>query len=215
MKIYLNNAATSYPKPACVREAVYNALSGMPGDANRGGITGEDVFARTREHIGVLIGAESPDRIAIAANATAALNAGIFGAELKTGDTVLTSLSEHNSVLRPLYKLRENGVKIVFAECDRYGRIDTDDWRAKIFCCEPKLCVFTHASNVTGAVNDAAELCGCAKEHGALTLLDASQTAQTAMLERFIGQPVTMDAPVSKGSPSVKLSRQSLALGGP
>lgn len=174
--VYLNNAATSWPKPQCVAQAVAQAVSARPGSANRGGIDDFDVFAAVRGELALLMGANDADKIALGANATWGLNLAVQGFNLEPGDTVVTSAAEHNSVLRPLHKLAGRGVRTAYVPTDRYGRIDPAAWREAVEKLRPRLCVFTHASNVTGAVNDARYLASCAKDAGAAVLLDASQT---------------------------------------
>ncbi|MCL2227060.1 MAG: aminotransferase class V-fold PLP-dependent enzyme [Oscillospiraceae bacterium] len=175
--IYMNNAATSWPKAPGVAEAVAKALSGRPGAANRGGIERFDVFGEVRRKMAALLGLAAHDHIALGGNATWSLNLALFGYPLKEGDAVVTSKSEHNSVLRPLYELeRRIKIKAVFLDTDKAGRIPTDKWEEAIKQYKPKLAVFTHASNITGAVNDAQSLSKAAKAEGADVLVDASQT---------------------------------------
>ncbi len=175
--IYLNNAATSWPKPECVAAAMADAVRKRPGSANRGGVEGFNVFDAVRQRLAGVIGAANKSRVALGPNATWGLNAAIMGFPLSPGDCVVCSEAEHNSVLRPLYYLgKKQGIKLIFAPVDGTGRILTDKWADIINQARPKLCVFTHASNVTGAVNDAASLTAAAKSAGAAVLVDASQT---------------------------------------
>jgi cysteine desulfurase/selenocysteine lyase len=175
--IYMNNAATSWPKPLCVAEAVARALSERPGAAHRGGVEDFDVFSAVRKKLAPRLGVSKPDRIALGSNATWALNTAIFGLSLSQGDVVLTTKAEHNSIIRPLHVLEQNaGVKVIYLDTDGAGRVPLSAWQAALFEHRPKLAVFTHASNVTGAVNDASSLAKAAKAAGALVLLDASQT---------------------------------------
>ncbi len=175
--IYMNNAATSWPKPPCVAEAAAQALAAQPGAMHRGGIESFDVFEEVRSLLAKKLGVSNPDGIALGANATWALNLAIFGAPLARGDTVVTTKAEHNSVLRPLYALAQNeGIRVVHLDVDSVGRVPREAWAKAMREHRPKLAVFTHASNVTGAVNDARALCAEAKAVGALTLVDASQT---------------------------------------
>ena len=104
-KIYLNNAATSWPKPACVGEAMGEAVKALPGSGGRGGIEEFDIFQAVREELAEWLGISCPERIALGCNSTWGLNQGIFGFPLRPGDTVLTTRAEHNAVLRPLYRL--------------------------------------------------------------------------------------------------------------
>lgn len=176
--VYLNNAATSWPKPPCVDEAVKQALLSKPGAAHRGGLMDFDVFDEVREKLAFLFGISNASRIALGSNATWALNLAIFGLALEPGDCVLTTKAEHNSVLRPLYALEQRGIiHVIYLDTDKVGRIDEFTWCDALDTYKPKLAVFTHASNVTGAVNDAAALSALAQKRGATVLLDASQTA--------------------------------------
>lgn len=174
--IYMNNAATSYPKPPCVAEAAAAALSSCPGAMNRGGVADFDVFDAVRKALAPVLGVSSSSHIALGCNATWGLNQAIFGMRLLPNDTVVTTKAEHNSVLRPLYALEQQGIRVVYLDTDRTGRTDPEQWAAAIEQYRPKLAVFTHASNVTGAVNDAERLTGTAKAAGATVLIDASQT---------------------------------------
>ena len=177
MKIYMNNAATSFPKPPCVAEAARASLTELPGAANRGGIEDVSVFDLCRERLGELMRIERTERIVLLQNATAGLNLALLGFPFERGDAVVTTLAEHNSVLRPLFELERRGViKTIFVAPDKSGRVDAGEIERAVEKSGARLCVFTHASNVTGAVNDAGAICAAAKKHGATTLLDASQT---------------------------------------
>lgn len=175
--IYMNNAATSWPKPPCVAQAVEKALNALPGAMHRGGMEDFDVFSAVRNKLAAKLGVGNPDRIALGFNATWALNEALFGFPLKEGDTVLATKAEHNSVIRPLHMLEtQKGVKAVYVDTDAFGRVQMEAWEDALKKYRPRLAVFTHASNVTGAVNDAASLAKTAKENGAVVLMDASQT---------------------------------------
>ncbi len=176
MSIYMNNAATSWPKPPCVAAAVADAISERPGAMHRGGIDDFDVFDAVRSALAPLIGADSPENIALGANATWGLNLAILGYPLGSGDTIVTTAAEHNSVLRPLHILEGRGVSVVYLDTDAAGRVPAECWSAAMAKYRPALAVFTHASNVTGAVNDARRMTECAKAAGAAVLIDASQT---------------------------------------
>lgn len=174
--IYMNNAATSWPKPPEVAKAMADAVTALPGAANRGGIQDFDVFDEVRKELAWLMGVSCPSQIALGCNSTWGLNQAIFGYPLKPGDTVLTTRAEHNAVLRPLYRLEQEGIRVVRLHVDDCGRVRPGDWEAALAEYRPKLCVLIHASNVTGAVNDVPILAGAAKDAGADFLLDVSQT---------------------------------------
>ena len=176
MKIYMNNAATSYPKPACVARAVAEAISELPGAMHRGGFADFDVFDAVRRELAPLLGVSDPSAIALGCNATWGLNLGIFGLNIRAGDHVVTTKAEHNSVLRPLHVLEERGVEVHYLDTDDKGRMDPGVWAEAMERYCPVLAVFTHASNVTGAVNDAGALARAARAVGAVVLLDASQS---------------------------------------
>lgn len=176
--IYLNNAATSWPKPVCVAEAVRESLIAKPGSAHRGGIMDFDVFEAVRARLAALFGIGDSSRISLGSNATWGLNLAFFGIPFERGDTIITTKAEHNSVLRPVHALERRGlVRAVYLDVDAQGRVQPDAWAQALDVHEPRLAAFTHASNVTGAVNDAARLSALAHERGALVLLDASQSA--------------------------------------
>lgn len=174
--IYMNNAATSWPKAPGVAEAVAEALRAVPGEANRGGVADFDVFSEVRNELATLMGIDGPSRIALGANSTWGLNQAIFGYPLEPGDTVLSTSAEHNAVLRPLYVLEQRGIRVVRLPVDEAGRVGVSAWEQALLQYRPKLCVLIHASNVTGAVNDAAALSAAAKRAGADLILDVSQT---------------------------------------
>lgn len=175
--IYLNNAATSWPKPLCVAEAVSEAIRSLPGSANRGGLKEKDDMWACRSHLAELLQVTNPSRISLGANATYALNEAIQGFPFQRGDVVLTTLAEHNAVLRPLYRLEKRGIiRTVFVPVEPDGRVNPSTWWDYLERYHPRMVVFIHASNVTGAVNDAQTLARLAKERNATVILDAAQS---------------------------------------
>lgn len=175
-KIYLNNAATSWPKPECVASAMAEALKNLPGDAGRGGIRDFNIFDQAREELAALMGIGCPERIALGSNSTWGLNQAVFGFPLEPGDTVLTTKAEHNAVLRPLHRLEKEGIQVIYLDVDKTGRMEPEMWKKALEKYRPRLCALIHASNVTGAVNDAETLTAMAKAVGAAMLLDISQS---------------------------------------
>lgn len=176
--IYLDNAATTRTKPPAVARAVLEALSSY-GNCGRGGHEGALSAARTiyetREKLAALLGCPRADHVCFTQNSTQALNIAIHGL-LGPGDHILSTDLEHNSVLRPLYRLREAGAAVDFVPADSRGRLDYGVF-ARLLRPETKAVVCTHASNLTGDAVDI-EWVGCfAREHGLLFILDASQTA--------------------------------------
>ena len=95
---------------------------------------------------------------------------------MRPGDTVLTTRAEHNAVLRPLYRLEQQGIQVIYLDVDRTGRVSPEAWEKALDRFRPRLCVLIHASNVTGAVNDAPRLTAAAHRYGAALLLDLSQS---------------------------------------
>ncbi len=176
--IYLDNAATSLGKPACVGEAVAAAIKNCANPA-RGAYEPALQAARTVHEARVLLAklfnAEAPSRIAFTHNATYALNMALYGL-LQAGDHVITSVCEHNSVLRPLYALEQQGVQVTHLDCDDYGRIDYDAF-ARFLRPNTKAVVLAHASNVTGNITDLGRVSRFTKAHKLLLIVDAAQTA--------------------------------------
>ena len=175
-KIYLNNAATSWPKPERVASAMAEALKNLPGDAGRGGIRDFNIFDQVRKELAALMGIGCSERIALGSNSTWGLNQAVFGFPLEPEDTVLTTKAEHNAVLRPLYRLEKQGIQVIYLDVDETGRMEPEMWKKALEKYRPRLCALIHASNVTGAVNDAETLTAMAKAAGAAMLLDISQS---------------------------------------
>lgn len=175
--VYLNNAATSWPKAPQVGSALKDCIQSIPFHAGRSGFSGPDAAGECRNALAKLLQVQDSRQIVFGPNATHALNVAIHGLQWKTGASVVMSAAEHNSVLRPLHYLEKNKrIQAHMVSVDRQGRIIPEEWEAALKKYRPQLAVFTHASNVTGALNDAVLLAKMAKQSGALTLLDASQS---------------------------------------
>ena len=176
--IYLDNAATTRTKPPAVAQAVLEALSSY-GNCGRGGHQGALSAARaiyeTREKIAALLGCPRADHVCFTQNSTQALNIAVCGL-LRPGDHVISTDLEHNSVLRPLYRLRDAGAAVDFVPADSRGRLDYCGFE-RLLRPETKAIVCTHASNLTGDAVDIARVGRFARERGLLFILDASQTA--------------------------------------
>lgn len=176
--IYLDNAATTLHKPPQVMDAVVRAMTAM-GNAARGAHGGALEAARTvyntRVKLARLFGCPRPDHVIFTANSTEALNIAISGL-IRPGDHVITTDCEHNSVLRPLYRLEEGGAALDVVPADQLGRVAYEDLEALL---RPgtRAVVCTHASNLTGNVLDIARIGEMARRRGALLIVDASQTA--------------------------------------
>ncbi len=183
--IYLDNAATTLHKPECVIAAVTAALGSM-GNASRGAHEGSLAASRVvleaREKVARLLGCGRADHVAFTCNATEALNIAIAGT-INAGDHVITTDLEHNSVLRPLYRLEaERGVSLGFVRADEYGRPVYDDFE-RLLGPNTRAVVCTHASNVTGDVVDLRRVSAFAHEHGLLLIVDASQSVGCVPLD--------------------------------
>lgn len=176
--IYLDNAATSSPKPECVVDAVRHALTVVNANPGRAGHArsleaGRCVLA-CRENIAALIGAEDPFSVTLQFNCTDAVNLAIKGL-LQKGDHVISTLLEHNSVLRVLMELERRGdISVTLLRPAADGMVDPDDFRRR---CTPRtrMFVLTHASNVTGAIQPAAAVGSVARELGIPYLIDGAQ----------------------------------------
>jgi len=183
--IYFDHAATSYPKPKAVLAAIEHWYRnvGVSAERGEGPRTREAaaVVQRVRDGIAKMTG-HSCERVAFCSGATEGLNL-VLRALLTPGSRVLTTAFEHASVVRPLISLRdERDLQVAVADCDATdcganGGLNDDALCAAIAKHRPATLVFTHASNVTGEVFDAARICQTAREHGTVTVLDVSQTA--------------------------------------
>lgn len=176
--IYFDNAATTLHKPHEVIEAVVHAMT-TAGNASRGTHTGSLAASRTvyetRKKIADFFHCSRADHVIFTSNSTEALNIAICGT-LGKGDHIISTDLEHNSVLRPLYHLEEQGASLTFLSANKKGCIDYDDFKRSI---KPntKAIVCTHASNLTGNVLDIERIGRIAKEHNLLFIVDASQSA--------------------------------------
>ena len=176
--IYLDNAATTLQKPPAVAAAVIEALQSL-GNAGRGAheptLKAARVIYDTRVKLAALLGAKDPSRIAFAGNATEALNS-VLQRLFAPGDHVLTTVCEHNSVLRPLYLAAAAGVELTHIQADAQGKIDFAGLEQNLRT-QTKAVVITHASNLTGNVTDLQRVADFIHQHGLLLVVDASQTA--------------------------------------
>lgn len=177
--IYLDNAATTWPKPPVVRDAVLAALDDAGGNPGRSSHQLAVAAARrveaARSALARLLGAPDPACICFTRNATEALNLALLGL-VRPGDRVVTTGVEHNSVMRPLRHLERLGARVTVVPCGPDGRVDPDDVR-RALTGGARLVVATHASNVLGTLQPIAELGRVAHAAGALFLVDAAQTA--------------------------------------
>lgn len=177
--IYLDNAATSLWRPREVVDAVCRALTSM-GNAGRGAtaesLDAARVVSCCREAVASLFGCASADHVCFTANSSEALNIAVSGM-IGNGDRVVTTVLEHNSVLRPLARMvDERNAQVYYAGCDKKGVLDYDEL-SRLVVPGTRAVFCTHASNVTGNVCDLRRVSGIAHDAGALLVVDASQTA--------------------------------------
>lgn len=176
--IYMDNAATTMQKPKEVLDAVLNAMSSM-GNAGRGAneasLSASRIIYDTREKLCTLFHAEDPRQIVFTANSTESLNVALKGL-LNPGDHVVTTMLEHNSVLRPLYELEEQGTELTIVKSSSLGTVEPEDIEAAVRP-DTKLIVITNGSNLTGNYIDLKPIGDIARKHNVLFVVDASQTA--------------------------------------
>ena len=176
--IYLDNSATTLIKPPQVAQAVYDAINTM-GNSGRGAynssISSSMVLYETRELIAEMFNLHYPEQVAFTLNATEALNTAINGL-ISYNDHIITTELEHNSVLRPLYRLEEKGTELTIIKANDWGNINYIDIE-KAIKYNTKAIVCTHCSNLTGNVLDIAKIGEICKRHNILFILDASQRA--------------------------------------
>ena len=177
--IYLDNAATTYPKPQKVYDSMMDCMKNYCANPGRSGHKLAMKSAReiydTRENIAKLFNIENPMNIIFTSNATDSLNIAIKGV-VNEGDHIITTSMEHNSVIRPIKSLEKYGIENTIVDCDKEGFLNIENIKNAI---KPntKLIVTTHASNVCGTLIDIKSVGEIAKENNILYLVDASQTA--------------------------------------
>lgn len=177
--IYLDNAATSWPKPPAVPAAMERFLRELGANPGRAGhapsIQAGRVVYEARDRVARLLGHDDPLSVVLTKNATEALNLALQGL-LEPGDHVVTSVMEHNSVLRPLRALEGRGVQVTRVACAGDGAIDPDDVVRSITA-RTRLVVLGHASNVTGTLCPIEAIGRLVEARGLLFCVDAAQTA--------------------------------------
>ena len=177
--IYLDNAATTQRKPQPVIDAVVKALTTL-GNASRGAhdeaLVASRMVYNTRDKLAKLFNCQRADHVIFTCNSTEALNIAISGV-LNPGDHVITTVMEHNSVLRPIYRhVEENGGSMSVVSCNELASPNYEEFESLIND-KTRLIVCTHASNLTGNVVDMERVGAIAKKHNLLLIVDASQTA--------------------------------------
>ena len=178
-KIYLDNAATSFPKPEEVPKAVYDYMTKLGTNVNRGGYATaydtESVVFECRELIGALFHAPDYKNVVFTRNITESMNVVLKGL-LHSGDHVIVSSMEHNAVMRPIRQLEKKGVSFTRVQCESDGSLKPEKLSS---CLRPdtKAVVMTHASNVFGTMLPIEEVGNFCKENGLVFILDSAQTA--------------------------------------
>ena len=188
--IYLDNAATSYPKPVEVLEkmaALYSKMGCSPGRGNYDlAVEAQEFVEETRSKVAGFFGAPDPSRVVFAANATDALNLAIQGL-VRPGDHLVSTRLEHNSVLRPLFHLKQQGIiDYDLVPFSRKGFVDPRDL-AKAIRPETSLVVLCHASNVLGSIQPADEIGSICKDKGIPLLIDVAQSAGQTPIDMAAG----------------------------
>lgn len=177
--IYLDNAATSFPKPQQVYEEVLNCMKNYGANPGRGShdmaFKSALKIMEARELICELFNIRSIFNVIFTSNATEALNIGIKGI-LNKGDHVISTVIEHNSVLRPLHSLKEIGIEITLVKADKLGYVNPTEIEVKIKK-NTKMIIINHCSNVLGSIQDIETIGRISKENGIIFMVDASQSA--------------------------------------
>ncbi|KNZ43396.1 aminotransferase class V-fold PLP-dependent enzyme [Acetobacterium bakii] len=180
MDVYLDNAATTFPKPLIVPEKIYDYIVNNGGTSGRGSyekaMLADGLVYQTRKRLAKLFHHEDPKTVIFTSSVTESLNLTLQGI-LKPGDHVVTSALEHNAVWRCLKTLeRDRGIRITVVPANVQGETMIDDVAAAIQP-ETRLLVFTHASNVLGTIQPIGAIGQLARDKGILFLVDAAQTA--------------------------------------
>ena len=179
-RIYFDNAATSFPKPPGVHESMMHYARNVGASAGRGAyheaVEASEIIHQTRRRIAQLLGASRPESFIMTFNCTDGLSLAIKGLITKSDSHVITTMMEHNSVLRPLSALQEQlGIEVTYIQADKEGYIDPEEIR-KAVRKNTRLIVIVHGSNVCGSVQDIAAVGKIAREHDIPYLVDAAQT---------------------------------------
>jgi cysteine desulfurase family protein len=201
-RIYLDNAATSWPKP----EAVYNAVDrylreiGAPNGRSsyRNAMESNRIVDRARRGVAALLGVRDANQVVFGFNCTDVLNLAIRGI-VRPGDHVVTTVCDHNSVLRPLRALsEEDGVEVTYVPCDGQGYVSPDDVRSALRP-DTRMVAVNHASNVTGAIQRIDEIGRVVRESDALYLVDAAQSLGHVPIDVRTFEVDLLAAPGHKG----------------
>lgn len=201
MSIYLDNAATSFPKPDNVAIAVNNVICGIGASPGRGGygqaLEASRLLMSVRESVAAFFNAPDPSRVIFTQSTTASLNQALAGV-LLPGDHVVTSSMEHNSLLRPLLALEKSGVKVTMVQADSAGLVEPEAIRSAVRQ-DTRMIALSHVSNVTGTIQPIADIARVAREKGCLFLLDAAQSAGVIPINMLEMEIDLLAAPGHKG----------------
>lgn len=182
--IYLDNAATSFPKPDSVTNAVYDYMKNIGASPGRGGydsaIRAASVLNQCQEELAELLSVPAPERIVFTKNATEAINIAIFSL-VSSGDEIIVSSMEHNAVMRAAHALSLKGATLKIAQGSPSGKVSPEKIE-KLISPKTRLIVLIHASNVTGTINDIHAVQRIASKNGVLALFDVSQSIGTISL---------------------------------
>ncbi|UNC93723.1 aminotransferase class V-fold PLP-dependent enzyme [Candidatus Contubernalis alkaliaceticus] len=177
--IYLDNAATTWPKPESVYQAVLNFMRETGANPGRGGhrasVRAGKIIEDTRKKMARLFNVKNSNRVIFTFNATHSINLALKGL-LNKGDHVIATALEHNSTLRPLFKLMQKGVRVTIVPCSSQGYIDPMLIKKEILPNTRLICL-NHASNVLGTITPVQEVGNIARENDIIFMLDAAQTA--------------------------------------
>jgi cysteine desulfurase family protein len=201
MSIYLDNAATSYPKPESVYQAVMHAMREIGASPGRGGhrlsLEAGRIMFQAREAASALFSAPDSSRIIFTHSATESLNMALRGT-LVAGDHVITSSMEHNSLARPLHLLEKQGVALTTVQAGPDGIIDPEDVR-RALTPRTRMIAIGHVSNVSGTIQPIELVSAIAREAGALFLLDAAQSAGSVPIDVVASAIDLLAVPGHKG----------------
>ena len=188
--IYFDNAATSWPKPSSMLEAMNDFINNIGANPGRAGhrlaVESGRVVYNAREAVADLFNAPDPLRVVFGHNITESLNL-CFEGMLCPGDHVITSSMEHNSVMRPLRALEKQGIELSVVECSPDGSLDLEDLK-KLIRPNTKLVVLNHASNVVGTILPIREAGAVCRQHDLLLLVDTAQSAGSYPIDMQVDQ---------------------------
>lgn len=180
MKVYLDNSATTYPKPEEVYNSVYNYMKNIGANPGRGGyanaLEGDRIIFNCRQSLMELFNFNSIENVIFTSNITQSLNI-ILKSIVKDGWHIITSSMEHNSVIRPLFSLKKTkNIELDILQCSKDGLIDVMDFNNRIKS-NTKLVILNHASNVIGTIQPLEEIGEICKKNNIYFVIDSAQSA--------------------------------------